>query len=448
MLSAQELLRLRWEAKLERAADGAPLLPHSFVAAQGEAVQIADVRPEREAFGPLGYIPGSAFPGAAHLEELARSGSSSPLVLVCGTGEASAKEALRLEAMGMSNVAAMAGGLAAWRGMGLATSRDPLGLRRDFYRRCDAAAAAAELSLDRVGEHLGDPRSVRWIKLASMVAHGSLSCIDGRDERGVVGTPGGDGGEFLLTLAAIEEVTGERLDDATVKARLQVHLDTFGLFYMHTDVHAFERLIEALAAEPRLKSATSGLRGPVQWTNFLRHVPEELRETLLTYLLMPAHNGCGHIRLMMQHSEEYGIRRELVLAFLRALHELWWEGAPEVQLTALRGDHQEAGVVNVRFDDDLWGLSQVPLISPSCGGRQMFIHHPDVATFLRGTTVRALIADRGPLGIAASEEARLTEAMASLAERQLNETVGRLAAGLPVFDAYFRGDGSFELKGS
>ena len=58
------------------------------------------------------------------------------------------------------------------------------------------------ISLAHVEQHIGDPRNVRWIKLASMVSFGHCSCIDGRDERGVVGTLGGDAGEFLLSLAA------------------------------------------------------------------------------------------------------------------------------------------------------------------------------------------------------------------------------------------------------
>ena len=39
---------------------------------------------------------------------------------------------------------------------------------------------------------------------AEIARQDRLSCVDGRDDSGVMGTPGGDAGEFLLALAAVE----------------------------------------------------------------------------------------------------------------------------------------------------------------------------------------------------------------------------------------------------
>jgi hypothetical protein len=47
---------------------------------------------------------------------------------------------------------------------------------------------------------------VRWVKMAALLLHGKSSCVDGRDDHGVIGTPGGDAGEFLLALTSIERV--------------------------------------------------------------------------------------------------------------------------------------------------------------------------------------------------------------------------------------------------
>ena len=445
MTTTPPFLFLRWSSSLTRGANDEPLIPPLFVAEQGPAVQIADIRPRDEAGGVLGYIPGSSFPGVQLLERLADTGSSSPLVLVSSTGLTAARVALHLEELGLEHVAAMEGGLAAWRALGFSTSRDPAGVRDSFHDDPETVDEPGPLTVERVRQHIGDPRSVRWIKLSSMIAHGRLSCIDGRDERGVIGSPGGDSGKFLLTLAAIEQTTGRKLDEEMVARGLVSHLDTFGHFYMHTDAHAFSALIEALKADPRLQTAAVDGLEPEEWFEFLRNPPHDLRESLLEHLVEPTHIGCGHIRLMLQRSDEYEIRKELVLAYLRAFHRLWWEGAPEVTLTVLPGEHEEGAVVNVRLATGVWGLSQIPLISPACDGRQMFINHPDVSSYLRRKAVQYLVRGQGPLAVEASQEETLQQGIDELAGHQLGVTVGYLARDLPVFDVVFAADGTFEV---
>ena len=447
MMTPYDLLLLRWNANLSRSAHGAPLIPPLFVAEQGPGVQIADIRQPDQSTGLLGYIPGSAFPGVERLQQLAHeTTAASPLVLVSATGYAAANVAQQLEELGMKNVAAMTGGLAAWRALGLSTSRDSAGVREVLHREADTGSESGPLTLEDVREHVGDPRSVRWIKLSSMIAHGGFSCIDGRDERGVVGSPGGDGGEFLLGLSAIERATDKKLDDDTVVRGLLARLDTFGHFYMHTDVHAFEELMDALKADHRLQPTVSGMTQPEEWADFLRGAAPELQDALLEHLLEPAHIGCGHIRLMLQHSDEYGIRKELVLSFLRAFYRLWWEGASEVGLTTLPCDHGEGAVVNIRLAEEIWSLSRVPLISPSCDGQQMFVNHPDVSAYMRSSTVQSLVRGGNPLSVEPSQEDKLQKAFDELAAQQMSVTAGYLAKGLPVFEVIFAGDGSFEVR--
>jgi rhodanese-related sulfurtransferase len=407
---------------------------------------MVDVRSREEATGVLGYIPGSTFTDAQNIEELTREHPRRPLVLVSSNGDEAATLAHRLERSGVPYVAAMAGGLAAWRSLGLATSRDPGGIRASNDSSADQSGQVGPLTLDRVRQHIGDPRSVCWIKLSSMIAQGRLSCIDGRDRRGVVGTPGGDGGEFLLALAAIEEVTGKKLDEGAVAAGLLSRLDDFGQFYMHTDVPAFAKLIVRLQADPQVRAAASSVTGPEDWFEFLRHPPPALRETLLAYLTDPSHIGCGHIRLMLQHSDEYGTRSELVRYFLRAAIRMWWEGSPEIALTVLPGAHQEAAVVNVRLTEDIWSLSRIPLISPECGAQQMFINHPDVTSVLRQGLVQWSARRSGPLSVERSLENKLRSTIDQLAARQMAATVGYLAKDLPIFQVVFSGDGQFRVE--
>jgi len=431
-----ELLSRRWRARVERDAEGAPTVSPLFVVQQGAGVQIVDLRAAEEATGILGHVAGSAFLGPEEIP------SDMLVVLVDADGRKAAQVALDLERAGMTHVAALAGGLAAWRRLGLGISREPA--RPLEPRR--ARDREGPLSIEEVREHVGDPRAVRWMKLSLLVTLGHFSCIDGRDGRGVIGTPGGDAGEFILAMAAHEQVTGLTLDEEAVMSALLAHLDAFGDFYMHTDAQAVQQLLDDMRADERLRPSLAGIDDPEELVAFLRRPPESAREALLEHLVLPDHIGCGHIRSMLQHGDEYEVRSELVEAFLRAFHRLRWLGAPELILTMLPGEHEEAAVVNVRVDGEIWSLAPVPLVSPACGGTQMFVNHPDVSSHLRRLIVKLHARGDGPLAIDPARESELQAAVQWLAAKQLTATVRRFAARLPIYDVAFRGQGAFEVR--
>jgi rhodanese-related sulfurtransferase len=439
----QSLLHLRWEVALERNAQGAPLISPRFVAHQGPGVQVVDLRPVTEACGVLGYIPGSAFVGADRVTDAVRElPDDLPVVFVSRTGAEAAGAALRVERGGRRYTAAMIDGLAGWRRYGFATSRDPSGVSDALRPVKRAAPAGGRISLEQLRDHVVDPRAVRWVKLATLGTYTSLSCIDGRDERGLIGAPGGDAGEFLLSLAAVEAVTGTAFDEDAVSQALLARVDTFGGFLMHTDAHAFDRLVAALRGDRRIGGAAGG--SVAESFEFLRRPPRDLRDPLLEHLVDPAHVGCGHVRLMLQRPDAYGIRRDLITAFFRSFFRLWWAGSPELDLTILSGEHAEAAVVNVRLDDELWGLSRIPLVSPTCAGIQMFVNHPDVARYLRRGIVQLYRRGLGPVPV--PDGGRLQAGLDELAARQLAQTVGALANDLPVYDLVFAPDGSHEVR--
>ncbi len=442
MASAAELLALRWNANLRRDKDGAPLLPPLFVLGQGAGVALVDLRPPEEATGALGYIPGSVF-----IDEQAAArefASDRPLVLVSRSGEAAARAARRLEQGGRRQVAAMAGGLIEWRTLGLVTTREASGVVRHPHRAAKATNAAG-ISKQWVEHHVGDPRNVRWIKLGALLTSVHCSCIDGRDDRGVVGTLGGDAGEFLLSLAALEQGAGVVLDEQTVAHMLIAHIDAFGQFYMHSDVDAFGRLRASIGEDARIDVAQLDWADAEGVAAFLRHPDPAIHDALLEHLVNPDHIGCGHVRLMRQHSAEYGIRPELVLWFLRAYFRRWWEGAPELNPTLLPGVHEEAAVINIRIEGTLCGPTPIPLVSPASDGRQMFINHPDVSAFMRAAFIRFHLSGYGALAVPADREEALRHAYTELGQRQLVATVSHLAAGLPVYDVVFSHDGSFTV---
>lgn len=429
-----DLFDLRWQDNLRRDPDGAPLLPPRFVVTQGPKVRIVDLRDADEATGVVGYIPGSV---SLHPGQLDTLPVDLPVVLVTGDGAAAAEAARRLEQRGVTHVAAMDGGVAAWRRSGLGVTRDPEGLRWDLADDDDHVDPGAPLDTDAIRAHIGDPRSVRRVKMAALGTHGYLSCIDGRDDHGIVGTLGGSAGLALLLIAAVERVRGRPLDDDGIRRALIGWLDDFGDFYLHTDAHALDALIAGVRSDPRLGSATDGLDSAPDWVAFLHDPGPHARDALLEHLTLPAHVGCGHIRLMMEHPERYGARPGLVEAVLRVVFELRWAGSPEIALTVLPGGHAEEAVLNVRIEGGADPLSRIPLVNPTFGGRQMFVNHADVAHEMRRAGVRSWHG---------GSDRDLQEAVAGLADLQLAATVGELARGLPVFDVVFRRDCEIDVR--
>jgi hypothetical protein len=85
----------------------------------------------------------------------------------------------------MPFVGSMVGGIVAWRYLGYATTRDAAILaRRDVVRpHVELPAHHGLLSLADVEAHVGDPASVRWMKLAAILLHGRQSCVDAATRR-------------------------------------------------------------------------------------------------------------------------------------------------------------------------------------------------------------------------------------------------------------------------
>lgn len=446
---AERMLRANWLSAVERSPSGTPLLWPEFVARQGRSVHVIDVREPEELVGPLGHIPGSDWIPPDRVPSLVeRLGSEAKVVLVSRAGERSAPLAQELARRGMPFVGSMIGGLVAWRYLGYATSRDTAILsRRDQLRTIafEASRGGDTLSLAEIEAHIGDPSNVRWMKMAALLLHGRQSCVDGRDETGVVGTPGGDAGELLLGLSAVEAVSGERLSALQIRTLLERRLGALGRFYLHTDVTSANHLIASLRGDRRLDSAVGGLTETMQWRRFFASPPLHVREILLEHALLPAHVGCGHLRLMATRPEVYGARPALVWGLLEAFFRARWSGAIEAEFTALPGGHEEGAVLDVRLDEEIRPFTSVPLISPLAHGTQTFVSHPDVARALRLEIAHFVCRQEDALRVGTKHVADVVKVMDELAETQTRATLGALAAGLPIYRVLFGRSGTFHV---
>lgn len=282
--------------------------------------------------------------------------------------------------------------------------------------------------------------------MAAFLLHGKTSCVDGRDDHGVVGTPGGDSGEFLLALGAVERVTGRPLPDAALPGLLARYVEAFGHFYLHSDVGALNRYIARMRADPRIPEAALPARTdpPQAWRRFTAGPPEAVRPFVLEHLVHPDSVGCGHLKFMLTKSEAYGVRAGLVEGFLRAYFTSRWNGLIELEFVPLGGGHREGAVVAVHLDD-VQPYTQVPLVSPNVLGLQMFVSHPEVTAYQRSLACRFLCRELD-LGLKADELSALVAEQARLGAQQLGQTLGALAKGLPSYDVRFGRGGEVSVE--
>lgn len=448
---AERMFRINWVANLKRTPSGVPFVTADFTAKQGRKVRIVDVRTAEELTGALGYVPGSEWIPSERVDSLAeRIHRDDPVILVSGGEERSHAATARLSAAGLRFVAFMVGGVMSWRDLGYSTTRDPSILaRRDLLRDLDGPLEEPpeRVTAEHVERHVGDRLAVRWIKLPALLVRGLVSCVDGRDDSGVIGSAGGDAGELLVGLRALEKMMRRELSEREVSLILARRLDVFGRFYMHTDMRAWNKAAEALRADSRFDEALRSVNSPLEWRRFWASPPRAVRGALLEHTLDPEHVGCGHLRLSLTRARELDTREGLVRAVLRAFHERYWDGAREMELVPLAGGHTERAVLNIRIAGPLMPFSRIPLVSPAVGGAQVFVHHPRVTSYLRKQLARflALQGDilSSPRAIDAEE---LHLEMERLGSVQLGRTLGELAKGLPIYDVDFHGEERFEVR--
>ncbi len=446
---AEHNFRVNWSANVTRTRHHEPVLCPEFVVHQGRGVRLVDVRGADELLGPQGYVPGIDWVPLEHaFSVLSTLPTDAPLVLVSRDGDEAAALARELEQRGFQMVAAMREGMLGWRHLGFSISRKPEILRRkNELRRIEPDPDdGSRLTLMEIEEHVGNPFEVRWVRMAGLLLQGRHHCVDGRDDSGVVGTPGGDAGEFLTLLASMEHALGRELTHVEVGGLFHHTLDAFGAFYMHTDVESADKLIHALRSDPRLEVALRDVHDAMAWRAFFASPPSEVRPFVLEHLLVPDHHGCGHLKMMWKYPETYGVRPGLVSSYVQHFFESRWQGADECEHVVLAGTHDEKGVLVVRIEGDIFPFSQIPLVSPMCHNSQMFVSHPQVASYYRGQLAEFLCRQRDVLVMDVALAETVRRYGDALAERQTGATLARLAAGLPIFEVTFRADGGVDVR--
>ncbi len=287
--------------------------------------------------------------------------------------------------------------------------------------------------------------AVRWTNVASLLGDGVESCIDGRAENPVLGAPGGDIGEILVGLSALERTAREPIELTHFDELFDAYESSFGKLYMHTDRHAMDRLADAMRRDARF----AGVEVPTEPDALARFVlspPGSLEPALLELLTRPEHVGCSHMRFALSEPSRYGTRAELARAVVASAFSLAWRKPGSVDYVVLDGDHRERGILEVRLDHAVDAHSRVPMIAPHAGTKELFVHHPDVNAFVRHENGTFFLEHGKELVRRAPDEDVYLRELDALADRQARETLSRIARGLPTVHAVVKGD-AIEIEG-
>ncbi len=299
------------------------------------------------------------------------------------------------------------------------------------------AKTSAE-ALARTDALVHRPRAIQWATAAEILSGGEESCIDGRSTSPVLGTPGGDVGEIIAALGALEESSGATVALDRIDAMFDAYAGVFGRVYFHTDAHALEHLGAAMRADPRFAGVPLGSAEQVR--AFVLAPPGELRDAVSALVVEPENVGCGHLRLVLAGPERYHVRPELARAVVGGAFRLAWRSPRVVDYVALEGDHREAAIVEIHMDRAVHATTRIPMVAPHQGVDQVFVRHPEAASFIRRENALFFLDRASALTGRVPDEADLLRRVDALADHHARETIERLAGDLPVVSFHVRGD--------
>jgi len=218
-------------------------------------------------------------------------------------------------------------------------------------------------------DHLGEPASIEW----GHVMQTSFGSTDPRGQERQLATLGGDLGEFLIVLSSIEKQLGVTFNDTFVLYKLKVYLSVMSKdkFYFDIDMDAIN-YFKSVCQCPQLNIADP---------------PESKKAVLLNATTNYLSQGNEFFKKLLNNSEPFGIRPELVSSVIRAFYKVMWNKADplhrRIKFVLLKGELAPKGFIMVKTPGYCNAQLLAPMISPELCSKQMGIYHGDAAVLLR-----------------------------------------------------------------
>jgi len=201
----------------------------------------------------------------------------------------------------------------------------------------------------------------------------SFGSTDPRGQERQLATLGGDLGEFLIVLSAIEKQLGITFNDTTVLYKLKIYLTVMSRekFYFDIDMNAVN-YFKSVCNCPQLNIADP---------------PESKKALLLNATSNSLSQGNEFFRKLLNNTQAFGVREELVVSVIRAFYKVMWNKADplhrRIKFVLLKGDFAPKGFIMVKTPGYCNSQLLAPKISPELCSKQMGIYHGDAAVLLR-----------------------------------------------------------------
>ncbi len=259
---------------------------------------------------------------------------------------------------------------------------EELNNKEDKSEKCDPSKLTIQnelkgkgASLNSIRNLIGDASSLTYVPIEKS----SFKCLDGRYNKPVLSTTGGDAGEFILALNIFEDLLNENNNNKTILLNQEdvdfilykfINQSNSQPFYMCTDDNAINHIEKELQIE--------GLN--------IINPRENIKNDLFNLITESENIGDLHIRLMLKYPEKYGIRKDLIIMFLNSFYKLYWNNKnikDKMELDILTGDHNENAFIEVRSENECQKEKIAPLIPTQDKFISVFVHHLDAVSIKR-----------------------------------------------------------------
>merc|ERR1712048_769389 len=230
----------------------------------------------------------------------------------------------------------------------------------------DVADAITQIELE---DHLGEVDSIQW----GHTLQNYFQSTDPRGQERELATLGGDLGEFLMVLGAMESNGNQEYTADEVLKFFQTYLTAMSKekFFFSIDAEAIETF-KKFCGCPNLNIADP---------------PDAKKDLLLNATLDPASQGDEFFNKVVADAAGYGLRAQLVQNVLAAFFNTMWNKENplhrKIKFVLLKGNFDPKAFIMVKTPGYCNAQLLAPMVSPELCGKQMGIYHGDAAVLLR-----------------------------------------------------------------
>jgi len=258
------------------------------------------------------------------------------------------------------------------------------------------------LTRNELKDRLGSPTAFQLREVEKM----SFACIDGREPRAILGTPGGDFAEFLIALSHFETLTGSNFAQVEIKQYLTDWLMLAPApMYYHTEEAARDLLARNLMI--------NGVRGVVNLD--LENPLAEQQAEMLIELPKAAYQGCYVLKAILATPGVFYLRKGLLESLIVSLYQILWDKQlpgptgplyQRIEFVISTGLPKERAWINFRSSHRCEDDKKAPLFAPrgvNSSQAQVYVNHPEAASVLRTILARFFLTRVPPLLITLPE---------------------------------------------